>query len=69
MSESKSFLDTNILLPLLSADEAKAGQAEDTIAGGGVLKFKHLPNKFANVTTRKPKISTGISTWQCITDC
>ena len=57
MSESKAFFDTNILLYLLSADEAGAGQAEDTIAGSDVLKFKHLPNKFVNMTTRKPKIS------------
>lgn len=52
MSESKAFFDTNILLYLLSADEAKAGQAEDTIAGGGVISVQVL-NEFASVASRK----------------
>ena len=52
MNESKAFFDTNILLYLLSADEAKAGQAEDTIAGGGVISVQVL-NEFASVASKK----------------
>ena len=52
MNESKTFFDTNILLYLLSADEAKAGRVEDTIAGGGVISVQVL-NEFASVASRK----------------
>lgn len=48
----KVFLDTNILLYLLSADPIKAGKAEDVIASGGIISVQVL-NEFAGVALRK----------------
>lgn len=48
----KAFLDTNILLYLLSADSIKAGKAEDVVAGGGIISVQVL-NEFASVASRK----------------
>lgn len=48
----EAFLDTNILLYLLSADSAKADRAEAVIAAGGVVSVQVL-NEFASVATRK----------------
>ena len=55
MKEDKAFLDTNILLYLLSADETKAMQAENTIVGGGTISVQVL-NEFASVSRRKLKM-------------
>ena len=48
----KAFLDTNILLYLLSADPIKAGKAEDVVASGGIISAQVL-NEFASVASRK----------------
>lgn len=48
----KAFLDTNILLYLLSADSIKAGKAEDVVADGGIISVQVL-NEFASVASRK----------------
>lgn len=48
----KAFLDTNILLYLLSADPIKAGKAEDVVANGGIISVQVL-NEFASVASRK----------------
>lgn len=48
----KVFLDTNILLYLLSADPIKAGKAEDVIASGGIISVQVL-NEFASVASKK----------------
>jgi predicted nucleic acid-binding protein len=49
---ARRFIDTNVLLYLLSAEEAKADRAEETLAGGGVVSVQVL-NEFASVATRK----------------
>ncbi len=46
------FLDTNVLLYLLSRDVAKADRAEALLAAGAVLGVQVL-NEFANVARRK----------------
>lgn len=46
------FFDTNILLYLLSDDDAKANQAESLLERGGVISVQVL-NEFASVATRK----------------
>jgi predicted nucleic acid-binding protein len=58
MKPSARFIDTNVLLYLLSADEARADRAEATLAGGGVLSVQVL-NEFASVALRKLGMSTG----------
>lgn len=52
MSAGERFFDTNVLLYLLSADDAKADRAEAELAGGGVLSVQVL-NEFASVCSRK----------------
>lgn len=49
---AETFLDTNVLLYLLSADESKANRAEEAVAQGGVISVQVL-NEFASVATRK----------------
>lgn len=56
MSAAERFFDTNVLLYLLSADQAKADRAEDELARGGVVSVQVL-NEFASVATRKLKMS------------
>ncbi len=56
MNDGKTFLDTNVLLYLLSGDEAKADRAEEVIAGGGIISVPVL-NEFASVATRKLRMS------------
>jgi predicted nucleic acid-binding protein len=46
------FLDTNVVLYLLSSDDEKADRAEEIIARGGVVSVQVL-NEFASVATRK----------------
>lgn len=48
----ESFFDTNVLLYLLSGNEAKADQAEALVARGGVVSVQVL-NEFASVGVRK----------------
>jgi predicted nucleic acid-binding protein len=52
MSAVERFLDTNVLLYLLSADAAKADRAEAELSAGGVLSVQVL-NEFASVASRK----------------
>jgi len=49
---AEAFLDTNVLLYLLSADPARADRAEEIVAQGGVVSVQVL-NEFAAVATRK----------------
>jgi len=51
---ARAFLDTNVLLYLLSEDAAKADRAETVLAGGGVISVQVL-NEFAAVASRKFK--------------
>jgi len=55
VKEAKAFIDTNVLLYLLSADAAKADRAEAVIGSGGVVSVQVL-NEFAAVATRKLKM-------------
>ena len=52
---SDRFFDTNVLLYLLSADEAKANRAEAELTGGGIISVQVL-NEFAAVATRRLKM-------------
>jgi predicted nucleic acid-binding protein len=56
MSADEAFLDTNILLYLLSGDPAKADRAEELIAAAGVISVQVL-NEFASVASRKSAMS------------
>lgn len=49
---AKAFIDTNILIYLLSADNAKADSAEAVIRAGGTVSVQVL-NEFTNVARRK----------------
>ena len=52
MSAAERFLDTNVVLYLLSADTSKADRAEAVVLEGGVVSVQVL-NEFAAVTLRK----------------
>jgi predicted nucleic acid-binding protein len=52
MSGTEVFLDTNVLLYLLAADQRKADRAEAVVAEGGVISVQVL-NEFAAVASRK----------------
>jgi predicted nucleic acid-binding protein len=52
MPDPKTFIDTNILLYLLSADSAKADRAEAIVKMGGMISVQVL-NEIANVARRK----------------
>jgi predicted nucleic acid-binding protein len=52
----RCFFDTNILLYLLSEDEAKADRAEAAISEGGTISAQVL-NEFASVASRKLAMS------------
>lgn len=58
MSAADRFFDTNVLLYLLSADDAKADRAETELSGGGVVSVQVL-NEFASVASRKLGMSFG----------
>ncbi len=49
---AKTFIDSNIVLYLMSADVAKADRAEAVIAAGGVVSVQVL-NEVTNVARRK----------------
>lgn len=55
MSATDRFFDTNVLLYLLSGDDAKADRAEAALASGGVISVQVL-NEFAAVAARKLKM-------------
>ncbi|MDP1592903.1 MAG: PIN domain-containing protein [Gallionella sp.] len=55
---SLSFLDSNIILYLLSADIVKADKAEAIVAGGGVVSVQVL-NEITSVCRRKLKMPWG----------
>lgn len=55
MSATEAFFDTNVLLYLLSEDDAKADRAETMLATGGVISVQVL-NEFASVASRKLKM-------------
>jgi len=52
MTAADVFFDTNVLLYLLSGDQAKADRAEALIAAGGVISVQVL-NEFVSVASRK----------------
>jgi predicted nucleic acid-binding protein len=52
MSAAENFLDTNVLLYLLSDDEPKAARAEALLAQGASISVQVL-NEFASVATRR----------------
>jgi len=56
MPETKVFIDTNILLYLLSEDSNKADRAETIVQVGGTISVQVL-NELANVTHRKLAMS------------
>lgn len=57
-SAAQPFLDTNVLLYLLSADTAKADRAEALLAAGATLGVQVL-NEFAHVARRKLGMAWG----------
>jgi predicted nucleic acid-binding protein len=58
MSAETPFLDTNVLLYLLSADSGKADIAEELLRKGGIISVQVL-SEFTSVCTRKLKMSYG----------
>ena len=56
MPDPKAFIDTNILLYLLSADTDKADCAETILRAGGLISVQVL-NEMANVARRKLAMS------------
>jgi predicted nucleic acid-binding protein len=52
MSGTDVFLDTNVLLHLMSSDQAKADRAEALVGAGGAISVQVL-NEFASVASRK----------------
>jgi predicted nucleic acid-binding protein len=56
MSAGEQFFDTNVLLYLLSGEDAKADRAEALIADGGVISVQVL-NEFAAVASRKLRMA------------
>ena len=56
MNANDAFLDTNVLLYLLSSDAAKADRAEALAAAGGVISVQVL-NEFVSVASRKLRMS------------
>ena len=60
MPASEAFLDTNVLLYLLSAETDKADRAEKLIAKGGVVSVQVL-NEFVAVAMRKAGLTVAES--------
>jgi predicted nucleic acid-binding protein len=52
MNAAERFLDTSVLLYLLSADQAKADRAERELLAGGIVSVQVL-NEFASVSLGK----------------
>lgn len=53
---ARCFIDTNVIVHLLSADAAKADRAEAVLAAGGMVSVQVL-NEFAAVAFRKLKLA------------
>ena len=53
---ASSFLDTNVLVYLASADPEKADRAETVVAAGGAISVQVL-NELANVARRKMNLT------------
>lgn len=49
---AKAFFDTNVLIYAVAKDDPRAAQAEELLAGGGVISVQSL-NEFAAVARRK----------------
>ena len=49
---AETFIDTNVLLYLVSSDASKADRAEELVAGGGVISVQVM-TEFASVAIRK----------------
>jgi predicted nucleic acid-binding protein len=58
MSAGEPFFDTNVLLYLLSGEDAKADRAEELMAAGGIVSVQVL-NEFAAVASRKLGMAWG----------
>lgn len=58
MSAAERFIDTNVVLYLLSDDAAKADRAEAELGNGGVISVQVL-NEFAAVALRKLGLSVA----------
>jgi len=56
MRVAEQFFDSNILLYLLSGDDAKADKAEEVVSQGGHISVQVL-NEFASIATRKLKLT------------
>ncbi len=56
MNVPEQFFDTNVLLYLLSGDDAKADKVEELISQGGHISVQVL-NEFASIATRKLKMT------------
>lgn len=56
MSIGNVFIDTNVILYLLSTDTAKADRAEEIVGKGGTISVQVL-NELAAVTQRKLRMS------------
>ncbi len=56
MRDRKAFIDTNVLLYLMSADTAKADRAESIVQSGGSISVQVL-NEMASVARRKLDMS------------
>ncbi len=56
MSGSKAFIDTNVLIYLLSADSHKADRAEGIVREGGLISVQVL-NELTNVARLKRHLS------------
>jgi len=52
MPAAEAFIDTNVLLYLLSADSAKADRAEELVGSGALISVQVL-NELTNVARRK----------------
>lgn len=51
-----SFFDTNVIVHMMSGDQAKADRAEQLVEGGGTISVQVL-NELANVARRKMALS------------
>jgi len=58
MKPGKAFIDTNVLLYLAAADEAKADRAEEILRAGGIVSVQVL-NEFVSVARRKTRLGLG----------
>jgi len=58
MRAADVFLDSNVLLYIISAEPAKRDRAKDLLAAGGVVSVQVL-NEFANVASKKYRVGWG----------